>query len=664
VLVWLVAVVSIAVAASTGLIFPPTEEAPYLAATLYLAVTASFACVGAIVATRRRHNILGWAMWAGGVVVAVEWFGFVYADVSIRLHGGSLPATVPFAWISTWLFYPMVGLILIVIPLLFPDGRLPSARWRPIAVAALLSVGIASLVDAFSTGPLATLPINNPVGVASVSSARPFLSELARTTFLLLLPIVAIGSPMVRFRRGGLIERAQLKWFAYAAGVTAIAGGLTAVAYSDGATPFSAVVLFLGMAALPVSIGIAILHYRLYEIDAVVSRSAVYGLLTVGVVGVYVAIVGGLGALFGSSGNVMTAIIATAIVAVLFEPARSRVQRAVNHLLFGDRDDPYAVLSRLGQRLESTLSPSDVLPAVVSIVREALRLPYAGIALDVEGDTTIAAASGPTVPDPMSIPLIHNGERIGELRLGRRSGDEAFSQADRRLLEDFARQVALAAHAVRTTAELQTARERLVTTREEERRRLRRELHDELGTQLAGINVQMGRLRSLIVSDVEAADELAVELRGEVRIAIAGVRRILHDLRPTALDQLGLPAALREIAGQAERSGLHVTVDLPDELGPLPAAVDVAAYRIVQEAIANVERHARASRCDLQVWLDDGLHLVVRDDGIGLSDRRPSRAGVGLNAMRERAAELGGTCLVTGGPRGGTIVSVQLPVTG
>jgi signal transduction histidine kinase len=214
---------------------------------------------------------------------------------------------------------------------------------------------------------------------------------------------------------------------------------------------------------------------------------------------------------------------------------------------------------------------------------------------------------------------------------------------------------------VRVTVELQAARELLVTSREEERRRLRRDLHDELGGQLAGISVQMGRLRGLIETDAAAADELVLELRGEIRTAIGGVRRILQNLRPTALDQLGLTAALREISGQAARQGLRVTVELPDDLGPLPAAVDVATYRIVQEAFANVERHAHASSCDLHVWVDDGLHVVVRDDGIGLVDRNGSQLGVGLDAMRERAAELGGTCAIYS-DAGGTTVSVLLPV--
>jgi signal transduction histidine kinase len=661
--VWLVAVVAIGSIASTGLILPLPPGVPYVATLLYLAVAASMGFVGAVVATRRSHNKVGWTMWLAAILVAVEWFGSVYADFSVRLHGGSLPATILFAWATAWLFYPTVGLILIVIPLLFPDGRLPSPRWWPVAAVAATSITLLALLDAFSAGTLANLTVDNPVGVGTVASMRPLLSSAAVAAFLIVLPIVALGSPIVRFRRGGRVERAQVKWFAYTAGVTGIAAVATVFQYSLGPgtdTPI-ALLFFIGMAALPISIGVAILRYRLFDIDVLISRSATYALLTLGVIGLYVLVVGALGSVFSSSGNLFTAVIATAVVAVLFEPARVRVQRGINRLMFGDRDDPYDALSRLGQRLEDALAPPEVLPTIVSVVAEALRLPYVAIRLGAGADGSIAAATGEPTPDPVSVPLIYHGEPIGELLLGLRGGDASFNQADRRLLEDFARQVALAAHAVRMTVELQAARELLVTTREEERRRLRRDLHDELGGQLAGINVQMGRLRGLIESDTTAAAELVLELRGEIRTAIGGVRRILQNLRPTVLDQLGLPAALREISGHAARQGLRVTVELPNDLGPLPAAVDVATYRIVQEAFANVERHAHASSCDLHVWVDDGLHVVVRDDGIGLIDRNRSQLGVGLDAMRDRAAELGGTCAIYS-DAGGTTVSVLLPV--
>jgi signal transduction histidine kinase len=211
-----------------------------------------------------------------------------------------------------------------------------------------------------------------------------------------------------------------------------------------------------------------------------------------------------------------------------------------------------------------------------------------------------------------------------------------------------------------TMADLQRSRERLVLAREEERRRLRRDLHDGLGAQLAALNVQAGVLRTLIQRDPAAADAAAVELRAELRASIANIRRLVYDLRPRALDELGLLAALRESATQYAAGGPAISVEAPENLPPLPAAVEVAVYRIVQEALANVVRHAHATRCMVQLGLDGGLDLTVADDGTGLSPN--GSAGVGLITMRERAAELGGTCVVRPGPTGGTEVRVYLPL--
>jgi signal transduction histidine kinase len=230
------------------------------------------------------------------------------------------------------------------------------------------------------------------------------------------------------------------------------------------------------------------------------------------------------------------------------------------------------------------------------------------------------------------------------------------------LLEDLARQAEVAVHAVRLTTDLQHSRERLVATREEERRRLRRDLHDGLGAQLAGLNVQAGTLRRLIPRDPAAADELVVELRDELRAAIADIRRLVYDLRPPALDDLGLAEALRRLAERygSEGEQLQVLVETPEDLPTLPAAVEVAVYRITQEALTNVVRHARARNCVVQLAVDDDVALEIVDDGAGIPKERG--AGVGLSSMRERASELGGSCVVESAPKGGTQVLVRLPL--
>jgi signal transduction histidine kinase len=257
---------------------------------------------------------------------------------------------------------------------------------------------------------------------------------------------------------------------------------------------------------------------------------------------------------------------------------------------------------------------------------------------------------------------VYQREEIGRLVLSPRAPGEAFSDADRNLLEDLARQAEVAVHAVRLTSDLQHSRERLVSTREEERRRLRRDLHDGLGAQLAGLNVQAGALRRLIPRDPDAADDLVVELREELRSAITDIRRLVYDLRPPALDDLGLLEALRRLAEHygSEDEQLSVTVEAPEDLPNLPAAVEVAVYRITQEALTNVARHARAKRCVVRLAVNDDVGLEIIDDGVGIPKERG--AGVGLSSMRERASELGGNCVVEAAPKGGTQVLVRLPL--
>ncbi|MEP7199819.1 MAG: histidine kinase [Chloroflexota bacterium] len=278
-----------------------------------------------------------------------------------------------------------------------------------------------------------------------------------------------------------------------------------------------------------------------------------------------------------------------------------------------------------------------------------------------------------------TLPLTYQGEVIGELRLAPRAPNEPFSPADRRLLEDIAHQAGVAAHAVRLTADLQRSRERLVTAREEERRRLRRDLHDGLGSQLAALNLQAGVLRGLMARDPAAADAAVVELRAELQAAIANIRRVVYELRPPTLDEFGLVGACQELAQRLSgQSGTQIVVDAPAPLPPLPAAVEVAAYRITQEAVSNVVKHAGATRTVVRIAADgvgaglapalpgqpQGLPLLIieiTDDGRGLPATH--HAGVGLHAMRERAAELGGTCEIETIAQGGTRVTARLPIS-
>jgi signal transduction histidine kinase len=589
------------------------------------------------------------------------------------------------AWFLPVRFLRTLGPTLLLIFLyLFPDGRFIPRWTRALAVVV---VGLTVATQLF--GPL-TLP-------------DPF-------SFLLWIGFLGSGvvAQIYRYRRvSGPAQRQQTKWVVF--GVTAMSLGLLGAALPGAIFPslnqsgdqqglyelISGLIAVFSLLLFPLSIGIAILHYRLWDIDIIINRTLVYGALSASIAGIYVLVVGALGALFQARGDLAISLIATALVALLFQPLRERLQRGVNRLMYGERDDPYAVLARLGQRLEVTLASDAVLPTIVETVAQALKLPYVAIAFRVderrtmnpglsgnEGDERwthddvspfvlppsaaafkVVASSGIPVLNSLCMQLVYQNEMVGQLLLAPRASNEAFSLADRRLLEDLARQAGIAVHAVRLTRDLQQSRERLVTTREEERRRLRRDLHDGLGPTLAGFTLKVAAIRNLLTRDQAAADGLLAELGGEIEAAVGDIRRLVYDLRPPALDEFGLTGAIRARAVQYSANttdGLQVRVEAPSELPPLPAAVEVAAYRIIQEALANVVRHAKARTCVVRLAVDDMLRLEIRDDGIGLATEH--HLGVGQLSMRERARELGGICVVEPISAGGTCVRACLPL--
>ena len=614
-----------------------------------------FAAMGALLAVTRPYNAVGWVMAAAALLLVVGSTGDLYAAWVMTTRGAPDPLAVLGAWVQSWYWLLLLWLIFAALPLVFPDGRLPSRRWRwPAAVGVVGAAGsvVSGMLTDTLTGQDVDYRIDNPIGVDGLPGAEEQALFPLFSGLFLVGVITAVAAVVVRFRRSRGAERQQMKWFLFAV------APLLQLPFSGllpewvGSAAFAWLLI-----ALPAAIAVAVLRYHLDGIDVVINRTLVYGALTLIVVAIYVLVVGYLGAALRREDDLLISLVATGIVAVLFAPLRDRLQRAVSRLLYGHRAEPYAAVSRLGERLESTLAPDAVLPAIVSTVRESLRLPYAAIVL---ADGEPAVESGEPVPGTVRFPLLYRSEEVGELVLGRRPGEDDFSPADRRLVADLARQAGVAVSAVRLTADLQRSRERLVTAREEERRRLRRDLHDGLGAQLAGLTVQTGVLRGLIARDPAAAEELVGELRGELRTAIADIRRLVHGLRPPALDELGLVGALQRLAEGIGAGGIVITVDVPEELPPLPAAVEVAAYRIAQESLTNVARHAHARTAALRLLVDAGaLTVEVTDDGTGLP--RDLVAGVGLASMRERAAEMGGTCRVEDAPGGGTRVVAVLP---
>ncbi|HEX5689315.1 MAG TPA: histidine kinase, partial [Roseiflexaceae bacterium] len=555
--------------------------------------------------------------------------------------GSAYPQLRPLVYAVGWVIFPALGLFLTT----FPDGRFVP-RWSWI-------VPLMWLVQALMWGTIEHLP--EPLAVAEVLTV--YGSTLAVQIY--------------RYRRASdAAQRQQTKWvvFGFALAISMLliqlVLSITIPQYDAFDDILESTWLALSLIQLPITIGIAILRYRLWDIDIIISRALVYAIVTAFVISTYIFVVAYLGALFRIEGTLIPSLVATGLVAVLFQPLREHVQRSINRLMFGERDDPYALLSRLGQRLESTLATDAALPTIVQTIKDALKLPYVAIALKDDEAFTVVASAGEPRSSPARWSLTYQQETVGELLLAPRAGDEAFGRADRRLLDDLVRQVGVVAHAVRLTRDLQNAntdlqasRQRLITLREEERLRIRRDLHDDLAPTLAGLALTAGTISPLIAANPTRAVAVANDLQTAIRGAVGSIRRLVYDLRPSTLDELGLVGAIRERAAQYSNSHrgageLQIVVEAPDWLPTLPAAVEVAAYRIVQEALMNVVKHAHARHCSIRVAVADALMLHISDDGVGLPDVRSD--GVGLRSIHERAAELGGTCVIERRAAGGT----------
>ncbi|MGD8398328.1 MAG: GAF domain-containing sensor histidine kinase [Anaerolineae bacterium] len=580
-------------------------------------------------------------------------------------------------WSGYWLGGPglvstMQGLLLagpsVALLVLFPDGRLVPG-WTGwlllLTIPWSLSLFFVPSFDA-----------------ASLSEQSPVVLGLLAGG---LLGLFAAGlyAQVVRYRRvSGRAERQQTKWVVYGLALWVLCLLLTSIPYiylgglppdtpDPWWAPASTLVWFLSLNIVPVSLAIAVTRYHLWDIDLVINRTLVYGALTACVFAIYALVVGALGAFFHAQGNWLIAFLATGLVALLFQPLRERLQRGVNRLLYGHRDEPFEVLARLGQRMEDTFTPDLVLPTMVETIARTLKLPYVAITVPQgEAVQTVESYGKPTTI-PQAYPLPYQGAVIGHLLVARRAPDEAFTAGEERLLRNIARQAGTAVHALQLTTDLQRARQQIVTSREEERRRLRRDLHDGLGPSLAAQLLKIGSARALLADRPEVASNLLADTEADIEGTLAEVRRIVYDLRPPALDQLGLAGALRAFAAACESGelgntepNLTVHLEMPGALPPLPAAVEVAAYHIAREGLTNVVRHAQARHCTLRLTVDEEesghLHLSIHDDGQGFAAN--VQGGVGLASMRERAAELGGAFTLEASPGAGTRLTAALPL--
>lgn len=614
-----------------------------------LALAIGWPLAGAIVLSQRPGHTVGRLMIAVGVAsaLALALHEYVYASLD-RPGDEALPLTTISAWAASWMWafgtIPAVTLM----PLVFPDGRLAGRRWSIPAVGA--AVAMAGMVGGtiIDPGPLPDFAsIENPTGVAALGGVAEVVRGVSFPLFVAGV-IGAAASLVARWRRGNDVVRHQLRWFTGAVVL------LVAAVIADGMLlfgPFSGAVVFTVLLLPAAAVVVAVLRFHLYGIDLIVNRSLVYGALTLAAFGLYLGVVVTLGSVAGS---VVGSVVATAAVAVAFQPLRLGLQRGIDRLLYGDRRAPEAARRRLDRRLATT-GIGDLLQVCADELTDALRV--RGVAVSAgsgSGEDRDRAVSGLVVGDAHCVPLIHEDVVAGEVEIATTEADVL----DERVLHQILPAVALAARMVALTADVRRSREEAVVGREEERRRIRRDLHDGLGPALAGVALGLEGASDLVrVAPDHAAERLA-QLREDIVGVIAEVRKAVYGLRPSALDELGLVPALRERAEAIASGSVAVELDLPDNPPDLAAALEAAIFRIATEAMTNVVRHSRARHCTVRLEMGDPISLIVEDDGIGCNGAR----GVGMMAMSERAAELGGSLAVENAGGGGTRVVARLPL--
>jgi two-component system, NarL family, sensor kinase len=635
-----------------------------------LFVIPPYGLAGAFLLARRPDLPFGWLL-AGAAASQVLALAGVGSGWLALQHGHTGLPVVAGLSLGSLGFVPIAVQGLVNVR--FPSGR-PATRWgrwleRGLIAGTVLVVLGGFLGDDMLHEVAPGRDLHNPL-TAGTWIARVADAFIVAAPFVVLGGLVAGIGVIVRCWKATGIERQQLKW--RAAGVFA-ALALFPLAVTEHA---SGVVDALDGTVFVLTLAIPVVRYRLWAIDAIIRRSTVYAAVTVVLVAGYAVIAVVVARL--ASDRVGFGV-AAAGVALGVVPVRRRTQRLVDRVFYGQRNDPYQALSDVGRRLAAVAVPGEVLPAVVAAVAGTLRLPYVGI----EGpDGAVLAAQGKPGPGLERWELAYQGTPMGALVASPRRGEPAFDERDRRVLADLARQAGPAVRAEALTADLLDSRQRLVTAREEERRRLRRDLHDGLGPMLTGVGLNLDAARAAVRRGEDPGDFLAAAKDASARV-IADVRELVYDLRPPALDDLGLAGA---IAAHADRLGVELRLEA--DLPALPAAVEVAVLRTAVEAVTNAVRHGGARRCVVRLAAGRDLVLEVLDDGsggasgnggpvcgsgaggsgaggwgaggsggAGSGGRGSWQPGVGLTAMRERAAELGGS--VSAGPTGtgGSVVA-------
>ncbi len=651
----------------------PATAVPYGPGfVLYMATYLCPAPVGALIISRRPRHPIGWIMLAIGLVSALQG---LFGESARQLYAPKPELGAAFFLMSNWLSRVVLVLYGILL-LLFPDGRLPSRRWLPVVMVGVVAMTASSALDVVAPGPLAdyamVTPPQNPFGIPLPDLAQHVvgLSLFIGLFGFLLLSIVSV---VIRFRRAGPELRLQLKWFALAGSllVATFVGSNVITPVGSWPPPPVGVAELIAAGAMSVAIAIAILRHRLFDIDLVISRTVAYGALAGVIAAFYIAVVAGVGSLLasGSESRLFLAIVATAFVAVAFQPLRARLERLANRLVYGVRAVPYEVLADFTTRLDGRENSLQLLPVMARMLAQGTGSDAATVWLHENG-REVPASSFPehqhVTPDTAtrSVLLQHAGANLGTLTVVRRSG-EALSPTEERLMDGLASQAGLVLHSAglqdelsRRMLELRQSRHRLVTAQDEARRRLERDLHDGAQQNLVSLRMKLGLAASVAREKPDSLEPLLQEMQSELGDALDSLRNLARGVYPPLLEAEGLKAALRARARQ-------VPISIDVQCGPerYPRELEGAVYFCCSEALQNLSKHSRATKGSLRVWCDDGrLCFEVGDNGRGLDPTR-AKSGGGLQNIRDRLDVLGGVADVSSAPGTGARVAGWVPLS-
>jgi signal transduction histidine kinase len=644
---------------------------------IFVGIFIAMGAVGALVIGRQPSNAVGWILLTLAGMAGVAFFAGEYANHGTFVDPGSLPG-MPWAWwLADFMWVGLLSLPTTFLLLLFPDGRVPSPRWRPFLWVVTTFVVTATLMFALDPMTYAGTRYENPVGVEAL---RPVARFFDGPGYFLLLAFAVLSavSLVQRFRRAGRQERQQIKWFGFAVSILVsyflIDALFTALKLPRGfwLNTAGAVIAF---GSIPVGIGIGILRHRLYDIDVVINRTVLFGLLAAFITAIYVGIVIGIGSLVGGRGNLFLSIVATAVVAVAFQPIRARARHFANRLVYGKRATPYEVLSTFSDQLGEGYSTEDILPRIVRMIGEATGAERATVWVHVgnafrpsaswpqggEGRAAIAS-DGDALPEfpegERAFPVRHQGEVLGALSVVT-SRREPLNDTQERLLEDLAAQAGLVLRNVRLIEELRASRQRLVAAQDDERRRLERNIHDGAQQQMVALAVKIRLAKTMAGRDLEKAQGLLDELQAETQDALENLRDLARGIYPPLLADKGLAAALE---AQARKVPFPVEVH-PNGVGRYPAEAEATAYFCVLEALQNAAKYAEASSATVRLGQDEGnLVFAVADDGRGF-DPATTPKGAGLQNMTDRVEALGGSVEVESEPGRGTTITGRIPVS-